>query len=156
MSEEAADDATSEDTAAEDDDAADVEPAEDDTAAEDDAVDDQASADSLPVTGELTYDGVAIEAGSTLVLTLTDLTDANPDTALKATETIALDDDVSSPIPFEVMIPRGGLDRNLRYSLRAIINDQAGVAILTTNSANFIDVEAEISDLGLLELVSAG
>lgn len=129
-----------------------------DTATEEDAPEEdaEASGDTLPVIGELTYDGVTVGAGSTLVLTLTDLTDANPDTALKATETIALDDTVTSPIPFEVMIPREGLDRNLRYSLRAIINDESGVALLTTNSANFIDLEADISDLGPLELVSAG
>ncbi|MEZ5375849.1 MAG: YbaY family lipoprotein [Acidimicrobiales bacterium] len=130
------------------------EAATDEEADSDEADGADAVADSLPVTGELSYDATSVDPGSTLTLTLTDLADANADTALISEETIELDDP-TSPIAFEISVPREGLDPLGRYSLRALISDADGTALLTTNSANFIDPGAEVSDLGSLNMVSA-
>ncbi len=133
--------------------------AEDDAATEEDATGEDsdisaADADSLPVVGEVTFDG-EVAAGSQLVLTLTDMTDANVDTNVKAEETIEIEDG-TSPISFELAAPRADLDPRGRYSLRARIVDAGGADLYTTNSANFIDPVAETSsDLGSLPLIAA-
>ncbi len=121
---------------------------------EDDAMEDGDHADSLPVVGEVTFEGDAVEAGSQLVLTVTDLTDANPETALTSEQTFDIEDG-TSPIAFEMFVPNADLDPGLRYALRAQILDASGTQILTTNKANFVELGGDTADMGSLTLVSA-
>ncbi len=121
---------------------------------EDGAMEDGDHADSLPVVGEVTFEGDAVEAGSQLVLTVTDLTDANPDTALTSEQTFEIEDG-TSPIAFEMFVPNADLDPGLRYALRVQILDASGTQILTTNSANFVELGGDTADMGSLTLVSA-
>ena len=127
---------------------------DEDDAMEEDAMEDGDHADSLPVVGEVTFEGDAVEAGSQLVLTVTDLTDANPETALTSEQTFDIEDG-TSPIAFEMFIPNADLDPELRYALRAQILDASGTQILTTNKANFVELGGDTADMGSLTLVSA-
>ncbi len=131
---------------------ADSEMAEEDAASDGEMTEDHS--DSLAITGEVTFTDATVEAGSILVLTLTDLTDANAATALVTEEQIEIEDG-TSPIPFTLSVPLAEVDPALRYSLRAQITDASGAALLTTNSANSVDVTGNSADLGSLALVSA-
>ncbi len=102
----------------------------------------------------MTFEGDAVEAGSQLVLTVTDLTDANPETALTSEQTFDIEDG-TSPIAFEMFVPNADLDPGLRYALRAQILDASGTQILTTNKANFVELGGDTADMGSLTLVSA-
>lgn len=115
-----------------------------------------ATDDPDAITGDVTVVSgtVAVEGDATGIvhIAVRDLSISDPVASLVAETTIDLDAGEDS---FTVAIDRTDLDSMRRYTTRAVIEDDAGETVFTTNSNYLVDLKLDEVELGELVLVSA-
>ncbi len=110
----------------------------------------EAQENAVNITGSVSYrERIMPPPGSTVTVTLNDVSIADRAAPVLAKQTIDLDGQ-SVPVDFSLSVPSADIKPNMRYSVRATLNGPDGELLWTTDMANMIDTSGEASDLGML------
>jgi putative lipoprotein len=110
----------------------------------------------IKIVGKAGYrERIAVHSGSTFKVQLLDisLADAPSVTVAEVSRTLSGE---QSPFAFELSVKDDRLKTNMRYAVRATINDLNGALLWTTDRVYSIEPKQPEQDLGLLELVKVG
>lgn len=106
----------------------------------------------ITIIGELTYrERIALPPGATLLVTLTEPDQADPDAPTLARQRIDLAGQ-QVPLRFRLTATAVSLKAGRRYAVRAVIHDERGRPLWSIRSAHVIDPGETLANLGVLML----